>query len=168
MHPGLHTMRSCRRQATHIKQTVAAKGHIVYTLDNDSIIICFTQSIKKSEVVSMIESYTEGTVTMITGPGISRPAHALAVQHSIEFVSDDLYAFDRMQSNLLPTYTIMTPDDICSMEIKHKCTRSNWPTLPSTDPVALYLGLTHGMCLFVYDRSGVSNVRHVVGGNSSL
>lgn len=158
-------MRGCRNQTTCIKGTVVAKGNTTYTLDDDSIIICFEQSVKKSEIVSIVEAYPGTTVTMITGPGISRPALLIATLNSIEFVNEELYAFDRMQSNLLPTYSIMTTEDIRNMEIKHKCVRSNWPTLPETDPVALYLGLKHGTCLFVYDQSGVLNVRHIVGGD---
>jgi hypothetical protein len=70
--------------------------------------------------------------------------------------------FDRMESNILPTYTIMTQQDIVLMETKHMCTKSNWPILRCDDPLSLYLGLQKDMCVFVRDRMGIVNIRHVV------
>jgi DNA-directed RNA polymerase subunit H (RpoH/RPB5) len=67
-----------------------------------------------------------------------------------------------MKSNLVPTYTTMTPNEIVYMESKHKCPRTQWPTLCVTDPLALYLGMKKGTCVFVCDISGVINIRHVV------
>jgi DNA-directed RNA polymerase subunit H (RpoH/RPB5) len=159
MNLGLTTMLRHRNWTTHVTNVDTKKECTIYTLENTLKIICFTQSIRKSDVVSLIDA--KETNIMLTGPNISRPALSLAASHDIEVVNDDLYAFDRMKSNLLPTYTIMTIPEIIHLETKHKCTRDCWPTLRADDPMSLYLGIKKGTCLFVTDRQGIVNIRHV-------
>jgi hypothetical protein len=159
MNLGLATMLGHRNRTTQVIHRNNRKESTIYTLEDASRIICFTQSIKKSDVASLID--TNETNVMLTGPTISRPALLLATSHDIEVVIDEFYSFDRMKSNLLPTYTIMTMADMIHMETKHKCARTCWPTLRQDDPLSLYLGLKTGTCLFVTDKQGVVNIRHV-------
>jgi hypothetical protein len=139
MNIGLTTMLLHRNRTTRVTHIDKRNESTRYMLEDTSTIICFIQSIKKSDVVSLID--TNETNIMLTGPTISRPALLLATSHGIEVVIDELYAFDRMKSNLLPTYTIMNMDEIILMETKHECARVCWPTLRIDDPLALYLGL---------------------------
>jgi hypothetical protein len=156
---GLTTMLRHRNWSTQVTHVDKKKECTIYTLEDTWKIVCFKQSIKKSDVISIIDE--NETKIMLTGPNISRPALLLATSHAIEVVNDDLYAFDRMKSNLLPTYTIMNMTDIIHMETKHKCARVCWPTLRIDDPLSLYLGLKTGTCLFVTDKQGIVNIRHV-------
>jgi DNA-directed RNA polymerase subunit H (RpoH/RPB5) len=151
-----------RKKTTKVVHTDQRKECIIYSFADTSKIICFVHAIKKSEILSILDWCPDNPHIMITGPNISRPALVLATQNHIEYVNDDLYLIDRMRSNLLPTYTIMTPDEIQTMETTHKCSRTHWPILKTNDPVAQYLGLGEGTCLFVRDRHGVLNIRHVV------
>jgi DNA-directed RNA polymerase subunit H (RpoH/RPB5) len=161
MNPGLSTMLMHRRQTTVVTHIEHKKDRSIYILEDGTKIICFLQSIKKSDVLSMIHE-SETVDIKLTGPSISRPASLLAEDNNIEIINDDLYAFDRMESNLMPTYTTMTSEEIACMESKHKCPRTQWPRLCETDPLALYLGIKRGTCVFVCDISGIINVRHVV------
>jgi hypothetical protein len=151
-----------RMRTTRITTTDQKKDCTLYTMEDTSKIICFPQSIKKSDMVTILSAGHNTATLMLTGPAISRPAFILAQEHSIEVVNEDLYSIDRMKSNLLPVYTVMTTAEILYMENRRVCTRDLWPVLRADDPLALYLGLKSGTCVFVLDLSGVENVRHVV------
>jgi DNA-directed RNA polymerase subunit H (RpoH/RPB5) len=161
MNPGLSTMLMHRRKTNVVASMVHTKGCSTYILEDGTKIMCFIQSIKKSDVMSIIQE-SETVYITLTGPSISRPASVLAEEHNIEIINDDIYTLDRMTSNLTPMYKTMTHDEIVYMESKHKCPRTQWPALCETDPLALYLGIKKGTCVFVCDISGVVNIRHVV------
>jgi DNA-directed RNA polymerase subunit H (RpoH/RPB5) len=99
---------------------------------------------------------------LVTGPTISRPAGLVAYENGIEFIHEGLYAFDRMKSSSVPNYEIMDISTIIETETRHKCPHTQWPTMRSDDPIAIYMGFQPGTCLLIRNGFYIQNLRHVI------
>ena len=137
------------------------RDYTVYVLGTELRVVCFQRLVKKSDIAALVAQGLRGLQVLVTVPGISRPAAVFAAEQSVHVLTEDMYALDRLQSRLVPSYTLLTEDEVHQLETRHCCPRTHWPTLPSLDPVALYLGLQPGMSVRIRTRAGLVNLRHV-------
>ena len=134
---------------------------MVHLLEGGLRVICFHTTVKKSDLVELVDRALSGPMTLVAVPTISRPAALFAVEKELRVVTEDVYAFDRLQSHLVPDYVIMTEEEVGCVERVRQCPRADWPVMLVSDPIARYLGLELGTSVLVHERSGTTNVRHV-------
>lgn len=159
MYPGLVTMLRHRKVDPMIRSQHVTGRYSLYVLDS-MVVVQFATPIKKSDVVRLLERETMGPV-LVTGPAISTPAQTLLVLNGLEYVQDVTFAFDRMSSELVPRYTQLTEPDVKALEVRHRCRRSDWPSLRRDDPIVLYHGFKVGTSVKVHEPTGMVDYRHV-------
>lgn len=160
MYPGLVTMLRHRKVDPTIRSHQLTERYSLYVLDS-MVVMQFATSIKKSDVVRLLERETMGPV-LVTGPAMSAPAQALLVLNGLEYVQDVTFAFDRMTSELVPLYTQLTDPEVKALEAHHRCRRSDWPSLRRDDPIVLYHGFKAGTSVKVHEQTGMVDYRHIV------
>jgi DNA-directed RNA polymerase subunit H (RpoH/RPB5) len=134
------------KETNHVLIHVLQCGHTVIMQNN--------RSTKKSDITQIIDFMSNLSITkkniIFTSVSISRPALIFLESFddwAIEYIESELYSFDRIDSCLVPRYTILTESDIQKIEKIHLASRSKWPILNSTDPIARYMGIYPGQCV---------------------
>lgn len=127
----------------------------MYVMKDESVIILQCTQTKKQDISQLIEFlentgvYTKSTI-IYSSISISRPALQYLLSFKgwqIEYIEYELYSFDRMNSYLVPVYTILTEKQIRTIEKRHACPRDKWPKLLTSDPIAKYMGLKQKQCV---------------------
>jgi len=152
-----------RHRTTHVSHTRSTSLSDVFILRDGSVVVCFREGVRKVDVAALLLETPPDTLTtlLLTGKSISRQALDLVKLNPLEFVASSVYSFDRTQSLLVPSYSLMTPEEVLAFEKRHQCAQIDWPAIHTDDPLMVYLGYSKGSCLWVRDLHGIPNVRYV-------
>lgn len=153
MDPKLKNMLERRGRPSRVVETsVIAKNMTKYRLSDGGLVLVCPESLRKvhTGIVSeqLLGDCANAPRVLVVAPDISRPAEQELVDFArVEYVSSEVFSFDRTVAKGVPMYERLADDDVSRLEKSLQCPRHKWPRMQASDPVAKYLGLVAGDCV---------------------
>lgn len=134
--------------------------------DNCTVALFFMNpsSLGKNDVRKVLKYASSIKHIIIFTPDISQQAVQVlesAQDYFTEILNHSDVAFDKCKSILVPTYRILTEEEVLQFEKDHCVTVDKLPKMLRSDAMARYLGFREGQVVFAIEEN---NYRIVVSG----